>query len=382
MPASIATCAARKAPATTRRPGSCCGMRQARPRSASRPRRKQAAAARRSTQAARSRQRRPLLVIDGNSFAHRSYHALPKTILRRGGKPAGAILGFANFLLRLYRAEQPRAVLVAWDTLEVPTYRHEAISRLSERTRIRRRVDRATRSRCRNSSPPAASPTPRRRATRPTIFSPPPSPPRRSAAAPRWSRAATATRSSSPPTRTTILYPVRAGEMARIDPAEVRARYGVEPAQVPDFIALRGDPSDKLPGAPGVGADGRGRPAAQVRHARSAARGRPLSGAGGELRLFRSIATMDRKAPLPRLPTKSRHGRKAAALAREWELNSWPSGSTNWPKANRADGRMLEPGWGRADYPHQRWSIEGLTATPVSATIGPRCLKRGGGAAP
>jgi DNA polymerase-1 len=56
--------------------------------------------------------------------------------------------------------------------------------------------------------------------------------------------------------RTTILYPVRAGEMARIGPAEVRARYGVDPKQVPDFIALRGDPSDKVPGAPGVGATG------------------------------------------------------------------------------------------------------------------------------
>jgi len=69
--------------------------------------------------------RQPLLVIDGDSFAHRSYHALPKTILGRGRKPAGAILGFANVLLRLYRDEQPRAVLVAWDTLEVPTYRHD-----------------------------------------------------------------------------------------------------------------------------------------------------------------------------------------------------------------------------------------------------------------
>src|SRR4029079_12409524 len=39
--------------------------------------------------------------------------------------PAGAILGFANMLLRLYRGEQPRAVLVAWDMLEIPTYRHE-----------------------------------------------------------------------------------------------------------------------------------------------------------------------------------------------------------------------------------------------------------------
>ncbi|MGA7025235.1 MAG: hypothetical protein WB036_20935, partial [Pseudolabrys sp.] len=67
----------------------------------------------------------PLLVIDGDSFAHRSYHALPKTILRRSRKPAGAILGFANMLLRFYRDEQPRAVFIAWDTLDVPTYRHE-----------------------------------------------------------------------------------------------------------------------------------------------------------------------------------------------------------------------------------------------------------------
>ena len=71
--------------------------------------------------------RQPLLVIDGDSFAHRSYHALPETILGRGCKPAGAILGFANLLLRLYREKQPRAVLVAWDTLEAPTYRHEKL---------------------------------------------------------------------------------------------------------------------------------------------------------------------------------------------------------------------------------------------------------------
>jgi DNA polymerase I len=37
----------------------------------------------------------------------------------------GAVVGFANFLLRLYEAEQPRAILVGWDTLDVPTERHE-----------------------------------------------------------------------------------------------------------------------------------------------------------------------------------------------------------------------------------------------------------------
>ena len=57
--------------------------------------------------------RRPLLVIDGDSFAHRAYHGVPKSVRRRDGKGGGAILGFANFLLRFYRDEAPRAVLVA-----------------------------------------------------------------------------------------------------------------------------------------------------------------------------------------------------------------------------------------------------------------------------
>jgi DNA polymerase-1 len=69
-----------------------------------------------------------LLVIDGDSFAHRAYHALPKTIRRGGDKGGGAIVGFANFLLRLYESEQPRAVLVGWDTLDAPTYRHQAFA--------------------------------------------------------------------------------------------------------------------------------------------------------------------------------------------------------------------------------------------------------------
>ena len=68
---------------------------------------------------------RPLLAIDGDSLAHRAYHALPKSIRRADKRPSNALVGFTNFLLRLWDAEQPRAVLVGWDTLEVPTYRHE-----------------------------------------------------------------------------------------------------------------------------------------------------------------------------------------------------------------------------------------------------------------
>ena len=71
---------------------------------------------------------KPLLVIDGDFFAHRAYHAVPKTIRRAGNKGAGAIVGFANFLLRLYESEQPRAVLVGWDTLDAPTYSSAGIA--------------------------------------------------------------------------------------------------------------------------------------------------------------------------------------------------------------------------------------------------------------
>jgi DNA polymerase I len=63
---------------------------------------------------------RALLAVDGDSFAHRAYHALPKSIR------LNAVVGFSNMLLGLWEAEQPRAVLVGWDTLTTPTYRHEA----------------------------------------------------------------------------------------------------------------------------------------------------------------------------------------------------------------------------------------------------------------
>jgi DNA polymerase-1 len=87
--------------------------------------------------------------------------------------------------------------------------------------------------------------------------------------------------------------------MARIGPAEVRERYGVEPEQVPDFIALRGDPSDKLPGARGVGPKG----AADLLKRHGSLDGILAAGLfptqADDLRLFRSIATMNRKAALP-----------------------------------------------------------------------------------
>ena len=69
--------------------------------------------------------RRALLVIDGDSFAHRAFHALPRSIRRANGSPGNLLTGLVSMVLRLWQAERPRAVFVGWDTLTVPTYRHE-----------------------------------------------------------------------------------------------------------------------------------------------------------------------------------------------------------------------------------------------------------------
>jgi DNA polymerase-1 len=120
---------------------------------------------------------------------------------------------------------------------------------------------------------------------------------------------------------TTILYPVRAGEMARIGPAEVRERYGVDPRQVPDFIALRGDPSDKLPGARGVGPKGAADLLRRYGTLEQALADGRFSVQAGDLRLYKKIATMDRSAPLPALGAQKPTWSRAAALARDWGLN-------------------------------------------------------------
>jgi DNA polymerase-1 len=261
-----------------------------------------------------------LLVVDGDSFAHRAYHALPKSILRAGGKGAGAIVGFANFLLRLYEAERPRAVIVGWDTLDSSTYRHEAFDAYqSGREFADDLVDQLDVlpqfvAACGFANAKEAG-------YEADDFL-------AAAVAREERRGGTAVVASGDrdtfqlaSASTTIVHPVRAGEMARIGPAEVRERYGVNPEQVPDFIALRGDPSDKLPGAKGVGAKGA---AALLRRYGSLeaalAAGRfPLQ--AEDLRLYRRIATMDSSAPLPALRNQRPTWSAAAALAQSWKLN-------------------------------------------------------------
>jgi DNA polymerase I len=123
--------------------------------------------------------------------------------------------------------------------------------------------------------------------------------------------------------RVTILQPIKGvSELARIGPAEVRERYDVEPEQVPDFIALRGDPSDKIPGAPGVGP----KKAADVLRQHGSLEQALADGRfpqiADELRLYRSIATMDAAAPLPKLRETPPDWAGAAAHASELQLGN------------------------------------------------------------
>src|SRR5262249_42930756 len=91
--------------------------------------------------------------------------------------------------------------------------------------------------------------------------------------------------------------------------------------QVPDFIALRGDPSDKIPGARGVGPKGAAALLRKYGSLEAALRDGRFPMQAEELRLYRSIATMDKSAPLPPLRDQTPTWDKAAALARQRELN-------------------------------------------------------------
>jgi DNA polymerase I len=280
---------------------------------------KRAKAKPQAKQSASSASRRPLLVIDGDSFAHRAYHALPKNILRDRRRPAGAILGFANRLLQLYRTERPRAVLVGWDTLEAATYRHEAFADyqsgrefdddLVEQLALIPKFVAA-----------CGFANAKRGGYEADDFL-------AAAASAEERRGGTVLVASGDrdtfqlaSARTTILYPLRAGEVARIGPQQVSERYGVEPKQVPDFIALRGDPSDKLPGVPGVGALGAATLLRRYGTLDAILKAGRFARIADDLRLYRAIATMNKKAPLPSLTRQKPTFAKAAALARQWQL--------------------------------------------------------------
>jgi DNA polymerase-1 len=251
--------------------------------------------------------------MDGDSFTHRAYHALPGSMRRDDGGPSNALLGFTNMMLQLWREEQPRSVLVAWDTLDVPTYRHEALEayqsgrvfepELLEQLELLPGIV--------GSIGFAYAKAPGYEAD--DFLA--------AAAALEEEAGGTALVATSDrdafqlvTERVTVLQPAKGGP-ARIGPAEVRERYGVDPAQVTDFIALRGDPSDKIPGARGIGPKRGAELLAQYGSLEAMLDEGRFASEAEALRLYRRIATMDRDAPLPPLPDVTPDWPAAAAYA-------------------------------------------------------------------
>jgi DNA polymerase I len=264
----------------------------------------------------------PLLVMDGDSFAHRAYHALPRSAFRRAdGGPGNLLTGFANMLLRLWELSEPRAVVVGWDSLETPTYRHEAFAgyqagrvfdpELLEQLDLAPELVEALGFAVAKGPGyeaddflAAAVAEEERRGGRVLVAS--------------GDRDAWQLVSE----HTTVLFPTRGvSEMTSMGPAEVRERYGVDPAQIPDFIALRGDPSDGLPGAQGVGPKRAAEILRQYGTLEAALAAGRFPAQADDLRLYRRIATMDASAPLPPIDDQTPNFERASELVRRWGLN-------------------------------------------------------------
>ncbi|HEV7133306.1 MAG TPA: 5'-3' exonuclease [Gaiellaceae bacterium] len=252
-----------------------------------------------------------LLAIDGDSLAHRAYHGGPKTRWN-------AVSGFTTWLVTLWQAERPDAIVVGWDTLTVPTYRHEAFApyqsgrvfepSILEQLDVLPEVVRA-----------AGFTVGKGDGYEADDFL--------AAAAHSWPgevRVVTSDRDAYQlvTDRVTILQPTKGvTDLLRIDPAGVRERYSVDPSQVTDLIALRGDPSDKLPGARGIGP----KKAADLLHEfgtlEAVLEAGRFAAEAEDLRLFRRIATMDASAPLPPLSPHTPTWAEASSFIRQLGLD-------------------------------------------------------------
>ncbi len=195
-----------------------------------------------------------LLLIDGHSMAYRAFYALPvENFTTAMGQHTNAIYGFATMLISLIKEEKPTHVAVAFDVSR-KTFRSEIFPEYkanrastpdefrSQMSYLHEFIDGCGIEDFQLEGYEADD-------VIATI-----------------SKAAekdgfevlicTGDRDSFQlvNSKTTVLYPKRGvSEMARMTPEAVFEKYGMTPAQYPDFAALRGDPSDNLPSIPGVG---------------------------------------------------------------------------------------------------------------------------------
>jgi DNA polymerase I len=193
-----------------------------------------------------------LFLVDGNNLAYRAYFALPEELATSDGFPTNALLGFTNMLFKLLTDYRPKAVAVAWDTR--PVERHE----LHEGYKADRR------------------PTPDLLGEQFPYFRPIVEAfGYRNLEFEGWEAddviATLATRADDAGIKTTVvstdrdafqlvtenvnlmMTPRGVQDPQVYTPERVEARYGITPEQIPDFIGLKGDTSDNIPGVPGIG---------------------------------------------------------------------------------------------------------------------------------
>jgi DNA polymerase-1 len=273
----------------------------------------------------------PLLAVDAPSMLFRAFYALPDSILGSDGKPVNALLGTANLVLREVETHEPRAVVLCFGP-DAASYRTELYPAYHAEREAAMPDD---------LSPQFAAAHDFFEAFGWTVATSKDleaddllgTYAKREAEAGGRALLLTGDRDmyQCAGERVTVLY-VKTGSKGaeEVGPAEVEERYGVPPALVPDFIALRGDPSDGLPGAKGVGP----KTAAEllrrhgsleavlenaIRERRPALRGALLD-AAEDLRAFKDIATL-RDAGVERPADRETDWAGAAVAAHERGMN-------------------------------------------------------------
>jgi DNA polymerase I len=261
---------------------------------------------------------RPLLAVDGDNLAHRAWHALPKSIKGGDGLPGNAIVGFSNMLLSVWEAEQPRTVFVGFDFVGEPTYRNELLPEYQTGrefpVELTNQLDRLP-----DLVEALGFAWAKGAGYEADDFL-------AAAVAAEESRGGTALVLTTDrdlfqlaSAKTTVLRPKKGvSEIDRVGPAEVREIYGIDPDQVPDFVALRGDPSDRIPGAPGVGP---GRAAAILKAHGSldaALQDGGFPTIADKLRMYLRMVRLQYEAPIPELPDAEPTWERAADLVESW----------------------------------------------------------------
>ncbi|KAA0234510.1 MAG: DNA polymerase I [Acidimicrobiales bacterium] len=194
------------------------------------------------------------MLIDGNSLTYRAFFALPTDMATAGGQVTNAVFGFTSMLLNLVRDHKPDRIVVAFDRPE-RTFRHEAVETykanrkeapdiLRQQMGLVRQVIETLR------IPTVDSPGYEADDVIATLAT-------QAASEGQSVMIVTGDRDTyqlveDPLVK--VLYNKRGvSDYALYDEAGIRERTGVDPDKYVEYAALRGDPSDNLPGVPGVG---------------------------------------------------------------------------------------------------------------------------------